>query len=74
MKFHRLQNEVLCTTGDFPWRTPVGHFHASQYYASSKQKSYKIMQMQMSETQDKEKLDTGSLRGLNLAAMSLTID
>jgi hypothetical protein len=39
---------------------------------SNKQKSYKIMKMQMFATSDKANRDTGSIIGLNLAAVNHT--
>jgi hypothetical protein len=41
-------------------------------YAGIKQKSQKMMNMQMFATLDKVKPDTGSIRGLNLAAVKHT--
>jgi hypothetical protein len=40
--------------------------------AGNKQKSYKIMKMQMFVTLDKANRGTGNIRGLNLAAVSNT--
>jgi predicted TPR repeat methyltransferase len=39
---------------------------------SNKQKSYKIMKMQMFATLDKAIRDTGNIRGLNLVAVNHT--
>jgi hypothetical protein len=41
-------------------------------YAGNKQKSYKIMKMQMFSTLDKANRDTGNKRGLNLTAVNHT--
>jgi hypothetical protein len=41
-------------------------------HAGNKQKSYKIMKMEMLVTLDKTKLDTENVRGLNLAAVMCT--
>jgi hypothetical protein len=71
----RLQNKVLCTTGNSPRRTPVRDLHMVfklQNYAGNKQKSYKIMKMRMFAILDKANLDTGNIRGLNLAAVKHT--
>jgi hypothetical protein len=43
-----------------------------QNYESNKQKSYKIMKMQMSVTLDKANTDTGNIGGLNLATVRHT--
>jgi hypothetical protein len=43
-----------------------------QNYARKKQKSYRIMKMQISVTQEKAKRDTENIMGLNLAAANLT--
>jgi hypothetical protein len=43
-----------------------------QNYAGNKQKSYKIMIMQMFATLDKAICDTGNIKGLNLAAVKHT--
>jgi hypothetical protein len=43
-----------------------------QKYAGNKQKSYKIMKMQMFATLDKAYPDKGNIRGVNLAAVKHT--
>jgi hypothetical protein len=43
-----------------------------QNYAGNKQKSYKIMKMQMSAILGKAKPNTEKIRGLNLAAVKHT--
>jgi hypothetical protein len=43
-----------------------------QNYASDKQKSYRIIKMQIFATSDKVNPDTGNIRGLNLAATKHT--
>jgi hypothetical protein len=73
-----LQNKVLRITGNFPRRTPVRELHVvinlpyvydlSQNYAGKKQKSKKIMKMEIPPTQDMAKPDKENMRGLNLAA------
>jgi hypothetical protein len=82
LKFQCLQNKVLRTIGNFPRRTPVRDVHMAlklpyicdyiTNYAGNKQKSYKIMKMQMFITLDKANCDTGNIRGLNLAAVNHT--
>jgi hypothetical protein len=42
-------------------------------FAGNKQKSYKIMRMNMFAAQDKAKPDMENIKGLNLAAVKLTI-
>jgi hypothetical protein len=82
LKLQRLQNKVLHTIGNFRRRTPVRDLHmilyiyiymiTQQNYIGNKQKSYKIMKMQMFATLDKANRDTGNKRGLNLAAVKHT--
>jgi hypothetical protein len=79
-----LQKKVLPTTCNFPRRiyrsanlTQLSVFLVCmtllQYYAGSKQPSYKITTMQMFATRDKLKEPhTISIRGLNLEAVRLT--
>jgi hypothetical protein len=82
LKLQHLQNKVLRTIGNFPRRTPIRDLHMAfklpyiyhyiKNYAGNKQKSYKIMKMQMFLTLDKAKGDTGNIRGLNLVAVNHT--
>jgi hypothetical protein len=77
LKLQRLQNRVLRAIGNVPRHTPVRdlhmafkHSHIYDYITKlcrHKQKSYKIMKMQMFATFDKANPDTGNKRGLNLA-------
>jgi hypothetical protein len=78
LKFLRLQNRVIRTNGNFPRRTQVpiriqiskfrSFMMTYQNYAEDKQKYLKIMKMKMFVILDKTKLQTGNIRGLNLAA------
>jgi hypothetical protein len=76
LKLQRLQNKVLRSIANFPRRTPIRDLHMAfkRNYAGNKQKSYKIMKMQMFATLDNERNDTGNIRvrGLNLAAVEQT--
>jgi hypothetical protein len=75
MPRQRLQNKVLHTTGNFPMRTPVLDLHTAfnllcvhEYITKLyRQKSYKIMRMNMFAKPDIE-----NIRGLNLAVVKLT--
>jgi hypothetical protein len=63
LKLQRLQNKVFRTIGNFPMCTPIHELHMAfkllciyeyiKNYAGNKQKSYKIMKMQMFATLDK---------------------
>jgi hypothetical protein len=74
----RLQNKVLRTTGNVPRRTavrelqiafklPYIYMFIQQNFADNKQKSYKIMKMQMFATLYKANPDTGNIRALAAA-------
>jgi hypothetical protein len=84
MKLQRLQNRGFRSIGNFPRRTSVRELHMDvkipciydyiyQNFAGSKQKSYTIMEIQMFVILYKAKTDTKNIRGLNLAAIKLTI-
>jgi hypothetical protein len=70
-----LQNKVLCTSGKFPRCTSVCNLHTAfkvpyvyNYITKlRKQRSYKIIKMQMSVTLGKEKPNRENIRGLSLA-------
>jgi hypothetical protein len=81
LKLQRLQNKVLRTTGNFPRSTSARELHVvsnfrtytikKQNYASSKQKSYKIMKMQMFAILHEANPYAGNKRGLNLTVVKL---
>jgi hypothetical protein len=73
LKIAHTENKVLYTTGNFPRCTPVCDVHVTfklpyvydyiTKLSGKKQKSYKIMRMNMFAAQDKVKPDTENLRG-----------
>jgi hypothetical protein len=69
--------EVLLRDSDFRWVHPDA-FNLSYVYnyitklCSNKQKSYKIMRMNMFAVYEKAKPDVDHIRGLNLAVVKLT--
>jgi hypothetical protein len=67
-KLQRLRNKVLCTIGKFPKCTLVREFPS----AGNKQRSYKIMKMQIFSTSEMVKLDLENTRDLSLAAVKRT--
>jgi hypothetical protein len=78
LNLQRLQNKVFRTIGNFLKRTSVRDkhtaFHIPYVYdyitkSGSKQKSSKIMKMQLFATMDKAKPNTENIRSLNLAAV-----
>jgi hypothetical protein len=78
LKLQRLQNRVLRSTGNFLRLTSVREsvyrmfMIIKQNYPGNKQKSFKIMKMQMFAILDKAKPDTRNTRGSNLAAVKRT--
>jgi hypothetical protein len=77
LKLQRLRNKVPRTIGNIPKFSPVRDLHMASKlpyiydyitnYASSKQKPYKVMKMQLFFTLDKANPDSGNIRGLNFA-------
>jgi hypothetical protein len=79
LKLQRLQNRVLRSTGNFPWRTPVRELHKAfnipyvyDYMKKlSRQQAEVILNHENAKFAilDKAKPGTENTRGLNLAAV-----
>jgi hypothetical protein len=79
VQLQRLQNKVFRTIGNFPRRTPVRDLHVDfrlpyihDYITKLCRQRALVIQNNENATLDKANLDTGSIRGLNMATVKHT--